>query len=58
MHRVVGTAVRRVRAARGDGGHLHFWVIMTAHNAAQWVDKAILSLKHENGLDVIEGARS
>ena len=33
--------------ARRGGGRLHFWVIMTAHNAAQWVDKAILSLKRQ-----------
>ena len=42
-----GGAQQAAACAQGGGGRLHFWVIMTAHNAAQWVDKAILSLKHQ-----------
>ena len=42
-----GGAQQAAACARGGGGRLHFWVIMAAHNAAQWVDKAILSLKQQ-----------
>ena len=37
--------------AKGRGGGVKFWVLMTGYNAAQWIDKAILSLRRQRYCD-------
>ena len=37
--------------AKGGGVGVKFWVLMTGYNAAQWIDKAILSLRRQRYCD-------